>query len=175
MTLSREPDYIHYTLEQLERARRSIDVERFPDRSHLLDVLIADRKLRQAESLQGQPNPQETADHGDGWFTSHRNERRYNTPGQALLGMAATVVFGAGGFAWMWSKGLQDNSMKLFAGLWVLVNLFGLAHTFLEYRRLKALTSVVPQQPVPAPVNPTANRPVSKPISNSNTSPVQRL
>ncbi len=50
------PDYVNYSLEQLERARRSIDVERFPERTHLLDVLIADRMRRQSDQTQPLPS-----------------------------------------------------------------------------------------------------------------------
>ncbi len=42
------PDYVRYSLDQLRTARRTIDSERFPERTSLLELLIADREHRES-------------------------------------------------------------------------------------------------------------------------------
>lgn len=51
------PDYSHYSLEQLQRARRSIDTERFPERTERLEQLIRERAARgDSEHVHAEPH-----------------------------------------------------------------------------------------------------------------------
>lgn len=49
-----EPDYSEYTIDELREARGSIDTERYPDRTRLLDTLIRDREAVSARQQTAQ-------------------------------------------------------------------------------------------------------------------------
>lgn len=73
-TTSSHPDYHRYSLEQLERARRSIAVDRFPERTQLLDILIADRRHQKELASIDRPSAIEDAGASASALTNVRAE-----------------------------------------------------------------------------------------------------
>lgn len=195
MTASKEPDYTRYSLEQLERARRSIDVERFPERTKILDILIADRKLRAAEA----PVPPQTAPEPENapWFRRRKATFEFKSRSQVVLAAAGTIVIGGGGAALMLLQDLSDRSVQIFLFMWVASTLFNLGHLLLEYRRLGSAeqptgtksnpVSPAPPQTTTPPAATSAEPPImashdrapqptlGQRPRNPNSSPIQRL
>lgn len=93
MSMTQEPDYICYSLEQLQRACRRIDSERFPERSRVPDVLFANRQLR-AET---EPGHERVPPLTSPPVTEHfRHGRRHHLP---VLGRCALAVIPIAGGA----------------------------------------------------------------------------
>ncbi|MFZ5843835.1 MAG: hypothetical protein ACOY3E_13165 [Pseudomonadota bacterium] len=175
---SKEPDYTRYSLEQLERARRSIDVERFPERTRILDILIADRKLRAAEAAATQAPPPATTE--ESWFDSRRRALEYKTRGQVLLAAAGTLIIAGGGVAIMLQQDLTDRSLQIFFFIWCAGLLVNLGHLLLEYRRLAppAAATVITQATAPVSAPPPARRTevtASDQPRGPAASPIERL
>lgn len=176
MTMSKEPDYVRYSLEQLERARRSIDVERFPERTKILDILIADRKHRQQEAdaaAQSSSSPANTSEGSD----YRKNYFEFKTPAQALLSMLGSLVFGVVGIAIMLMEGMTGDINLLFVTVWGLISLLNATHCMIEFQRLrKQVSPSIPVRDEPKAVAQPSARPVNLAESNKkNQSPVERL
>lgn len=175
MTATKEPDYTRYSLEQLERARRSIDVERFPERTKILDILIADRKARAAELAEAAATGgQRREECDDECSSSRRGGVAVKTPGQALSAIFAFGVMGIGGAVMMWLSGMAEGEQRYFVLFWLLIALFQMGQYSLEYRRLKRETATT-TAPLPTPVPPPITTAGPHRTDQPNASPVQRL
>lgn len=170
------PDYTRYSLERLQEARRNIDTERFPERTHLLDVLIADRQLR-GEVIPPPPPPE----------PGRHSLPEPKTPGQALLMMAASVVFLSIMAALSYHPTTthpQDNWFVMLIGV---IGAYQIIHLAMCYVRLKKLQQAEPAQPDTLLRPDNAAQPPAKPQpgnstfvtktkpSISNTSPIERM
>lgn len=132
--MSKQPDYLSYTLEQLERARRTIDVARFPERAALLDDMIAERKQRHTV-----PQPLQVRGPFANTDTLREPRLRVRTPVQALFALLITLSVGAGGWFWSERSGISINeaTLPIFVCGGLLTLLFA-THWLLEYHTLKS-------------------------------------
>lgn len=182
MSTSREPDYVRYTLEQLECARSTIDVERFPERTKLLDTLIADRRHWQRTSPAGASatatdggaaNTEPSAAETSLWRRPH-----YNTPTQALLGVVSSLIV-CTVFVALTTQNALTNDAMIIAGAVCLLTLINVTYSLTEWHRLRQEANSADQQqnrskPLIATTADPASRLRSKPQSR-DSSPIERL
>ena len=169
------PDYTRYSLERLQEARRNIDTERFPERTHLLDVLIADRQLR------GEVIPPPPAE------PSRHSLPEPKTPGQALLMMAVSAIVISLMAVVSYRPTTTHPQGKWFLILLGVIGAYQIAHFALCYVQLRKQQTATPTQS-DAPASPgnsaqpardrqaVRSAPVTKTKSPAgNTSPIERL